>query len=486
MDPSGRPYVMGNSLARLPAFVGGRALGPAQGELRPNFYNPYHVKHRRRTTKEQLQLLELTFKTTPKPSSETRKTLATRLGMTAREVQIWFQNRRAKQKNMMLRASARPSDCASPESPAAVTGDVSFVVVPKTERAASADRPAPVAAAARRHSDIPVSYAHNMGLGVTALATAPSGGASPGLLAPGMVSNMAPGLVRGPEMAPGVARGQDMAPGVISGQDMAPGVIRGQDMAPGLVPCQDITSGLVRGHEITSGVIGGQDMAPGLGRGDMPPGLVRGQDMAPGVIRGQDIAQSFASASSVGPIGSPPYPGPSGMPSAFMSMPPNFGTMPSFPEASSSRSKKKRDDGRGIARVHQEAFDGTNKLPVKPDDLSPPSDEQFMLDPANLPNFMMPPALGTLPLGNYLWQPYGSVPQTDIAALLSIMSAPTAFAMPEAGLAADAAFYQSLLVGLQAAPKDNVLMQSAQFPQMPRTDAELFAASAAPANSSVL
>ncbi|KAJ2143112.1 hypothetical protein IW142_003917 [Coemansia sp. RSA 564] len=480
MDPSGRPYVMGSGLPRLPTFVSGRALA-AQGELRPNFYNPYHVKHRRRTTKEQLTLLELTFKTTPKPSSETRKTLATRLGMTAREVQIWFQNRRAKQKNMMLRA--RPSDCTSPEP---VTGDGA---VPKTERAASADRPAPVAAVVRRHSDIPVSYAHNMGLGVTALATAPSGGASPGLMAPGMmspglVSNMSPGMVS--NMAPGLMRGPEMAPGGIRGQDMVPELMRGQDMPSGLVRCQEMSSGLVRCQDMTSGAITGQDMVPGLVRcQDMAPGLIRGQDMSPGLVRGPDITPSFAGASSVGPIGSPSYAGPSGLPHAFsnMPMPPGFGAqLPHFPEASSSRSKKKQE-GRGIARVHQEAFDGTNKLPVKPDDLSPPSDEQFMLDPANLPNFMMPPALGTLPLGNYMWQPYGSVPQTDIAALLSIMGTP-AFTVPnEAGLASDAAFYQSLLAGLQA-PKDNVFVPSTQFPQMPRTDAELFAS--APANSSVL
>ncbi|KAI8325114.1 Homeodomain-like protein, partial [Martensiomyces pterosporus] len=55
-------------------------------------------KHRRRTTKEQLLILESTFKTSPKPSSDVRKSLAGQLGMSAREVQIWFQNRRAKQK----------------------------------------------------------------------------------------------------------------------------------------------------------------------------------------------------------------------------------------------------------------------------------------------------------------------------------------------------------------------------------------------------
>ncbi|KAJ2361626.1 hypothetical protein IW150_007196, partial [Coemansia sp. RSA 2607] len=79
---------------------------PQPTDLKQNFYNPYHVKHRRRTTKEQLELLEGTFKNTPKPSSDIRKALAQKLSMTAREVQIWFQNRRAKQKNLMMRASS--------------------------------------------------------------------------------------------------------------------------------------------------------------------------------------------------------------------------------------------------------------------------------------------------------------------------------------------------------------------------------------------
>ncbi|KAJ1918955.1 hypothetical protein H4219_002311 [Mycoemilia scoparia] len=70
-----------------------------QGDFRQSFFNPYQVKHRRRTTKEQYEVLEGTFRTNPKPSSEMRRNLASRLSMTAREVQIWFQNRRAKAKN---------------------------------------------------------------------------------------------------------------------------------------------------------------------------------------------------------------------------------------------------------------------------------------------------------------------------------------------------------------------------------------------------
>ncbi|KAJ1944067.1 hypothetical protein FBU59_002707, partial [Linderina macrospora] len=69
--------------------------------LNPSFYNPTQVRHRRRTTKEQLIRLEYVFKDDPKPQAETRKILSDQLGMTTREVQIWFQNRRAKEKNLV-------------------------------------------------------------------------------------------------------------------------------------------------------------------------------------------------------------------------------------------------------------------------------------------------------------------------------------------------------------------------------------------------
>ncbi|OMJ26680.1 Homeobox protein HD-10 [Smittium culicis] len=68
-------------------------------ELKTSFYNPYQVKHRRRTTKEQFTTLENTFIVNNKPSAETRREIAQKLSMTPREVQVWFQNRRAKEKN---------------------------------------------------------------------------------------------------------------------------------------------------------------------------------------------------------------------------------------------------------------------------------------------------------------------------------------------------------------------------------------------------
>lgn len=72
----------------------------SQGEFKNTYYNPFHVKPRKRTSKEQLEILEKTFETNIKPDASLRKALATKLRMTPRSVQVWFQNKRAKVKNM--------------------------------------------------------------------------------------------------------------------------------------------------------------------------------------------------------------------------------------------------------------------------------------------------------------------------------------------------------------------------------------------------
>jgi hypothetical protein len=66
------------------------------GDSRPTFQNPFVVKRRKRTTSDQLQSLEHTFEKDPNPGSDVRRELASRIGMTPRAVQVWFQNRRAK------------------------------------------------------------------------------------------------------------------------------------------------------------------------------------------------------------------------------------------------------------------------------------------------------------------------------------------------------------------------------------------------------
>ncbi|KAI7899692.1 uncharacterized protein BX663DRAFT_477965 [Cokeromyces recurvatus] len=68
-------------------------------EFKTNFYNPFEVKHRRRTSRAQFKVLEKTFLDNPKPSAPMRRWLAQKLAMSPRGVQVWFQNRRAKEKN---------------------------------------------------------------------------------------------------------------------------------------------------------------------------------------------------------------------------------------------------------------------------------------------------------------------------------------------------------------------------------------------------
>ncbi|KAJ1916565.1 hypothetical protein IWQ60_008065 [Tieghemiomyces parasiticus] len=60
---------------------------------------PYkQVKKRKRLTPEKLTILLGVFQKEQKPNAEKRKQLSEQTGMTPREVQVWFQNRRAKMK----------------------------------------------------------------------------------------------------------------------------------------------------------------------------------------------------------------------------------------------------------------------------------------------------------------------------------------------------------------------------------------------------
>ncbi|KAK6090232.1 hypothetical protein P3W45_000780 [Vairimorpha bombi] len=65
-----------------------------------NTTDPFMIKHRKRTSKKQLEVLEKTFETCIRPDSKCRKKLGDQLNMTPRAVQIWFQNRRAKIKKL--------------------------------------------------------------------------------------------------------------------------------------------------------------------------------------------------------------------------------------------------------------------------------------------------------------------------------------------------------------------------------------------------
>jgi len=82
----------------------------------PTFYDPFQVKHRRRTSKKQFSILEKAFNENPKPNAATRRDLAEKLKMTVRGVQVWFQNRRAKAKAQKLKMAKKNGSTASSPS----------------------------------------------------------------------------------------------------------------------------------------------------------------------------------------------------------------------------------------------------------------------------------------------------------------------------------------------------------------------------------
>jgi hypothetical protein len=84
-------------------------------------YIPNEIKHRKRTTQAQLEILEQTFAHDKKPNGVMRANLAKQLDMTPRGVQVWFQNRRAKEKTLAKKAAAK---LQQPQLPLADSSDL--------------------------------------------------------------------------------------------------------------------------------------------------------------------------------------------------------------------------------------------------------------------------------------------------------------------------------------------------------------------------
>ncbi|KAJ7497444.1 hypothetical protein FB451DRAFT_1359716 [Mycena latifolia] len=80
-------------------------------------YTPNEVKHRKRTTSAQLKVLEGVFKRDTKPNAALRTELASQLNMTARGVQVWFQNRRAKEKTKASKGALKSALTKDVDSP---------------------------------------------------------------------------------------------------------------------------------------------------------------------------------------------------------------------------------------------------------------------------------------------------------------------------------------------------------------------------------
>jgi len=66
-------------------------------------------KKRIRTTPEQLRVLEKTYERETNPSQSLREDIARKLGMTPRRVQVWFQNKRAKERRITKSMNEQPA-----------------------------------------------------------------------------------------------------------------------------------------------------------------------------------------------------------------------------------------------------------------------------------------------------------------------------------------------------------------------------------------
>ncbi|KAF7790437.1 hypothetical protein EIP86_001392 [Pleurotus ostreatoroseus] len=106
------PHGHGHGQTCVPSLIP-PGIDPAHVDMRTFYpyaaffgYQPNEVKHRKRTTRQQLRVLEDVYKGDTKPNAGLRKRLAEELGMTPRGVQVWFQNRRAKTKSQNRKAEA--------------------------------------------------------------------------------------------------------------------------------------------------------------------------------------------------------------------------------------------------------------------------------------------------------------------------------------------------------------------------------------------
>ncbi|KAH9938938.1 hypothetical protein B0H21DRAFT_52407 [Amylocystis lapponica] len=93
-------------------------MDPAHVDMRTFYpYTPNEVKHRKRTTRAQLKILEEVYKTDTKPNGARRRKLASELEMSPRGVQVWFQNRRAKTKQLAKKEAAKRAGTVHKDEP---------------------------------------------------------------------------------------------------------------------------------------------------------------------------------------------------------------------------------------------------------------------------------------------------------------------------------------------------------------------------------
>ncbi|KPV77759.1 uncharacterized protein RHOBADRAFT_51574 [Rhodotorula graminis WP1] len=122
-----------------PSSSSNAPVSPQDADFSQTFYDPFRIKHRRRTSPPQLRVLEYHFDRNPKPDVSLRRALSEQLDMTPREVQVWFQNRRAKVKKLREKAEREAATAGEADTPrlptpppalAALNGSVSQLSMP--------------------------------------------------------------------------------------------------------------------------------------------------------------------------------------------------------------------------------------------------------------------------------------------------------------------------------------------------------------------
>ncbi|KAJ3043831.1 hypothetical protein HDV00_004239 [Rhizophlyctis rosea] len=121
-----------------PAFKKLKWFTSTQQHFNPDDSTPLDRKRRRRTTKNEQDILEAVFRETPLPNAALREQLANETGMTPRGVQVWFQNRRQSLKKKIAERiqkerskPPRNSTTAAP-SPSPATTPTTATTVPTT------------------------------------------------------------------------------------------------------------------------------------------------------------------------------------------------------------------------------------------------------------------------------------------------------------------------------------------------------------------
>ncbi|KAI9352324.1 hypothetical protein BD770DRAFT_393212 [Pilaira anomala] len=97
------------------------------------------VRPRKRFALEETRLLEDEFKKNARPTADVKKKLADTFDTVPNRIQIWFQNRRAKEKKITVPASAQDSESSSHTSEKA--GNISDVEDPQEEDSRGSKRP---------------------------------------------------------------------------------------------------------------------------------------------------------------------------------------------------------------------------------------------------------------------------------------------------------------------------------------------------------